>query len=180
RVRELGADVTVFEKGDRPGGSMLLSSGVVWRHRRFEDFRAECPGGDEALQRLIYDRLDDALDWLEGLGAPVVARETGNPLTVGRRFDTAGLTETLVRRGGEIRLDARFEDFATDCCKVVLATGGFPVRFAREHGLALRASRWSEGDGLDYARDRGAAATAGMDEFYGRALPDAPVEEQDF
>src|SRR5438477_257352 len=93
RARELGADVTVFEKGDRPGGSMLLSSGMVWRHRRFEDFRAECPAGDEALQRLIYDRLDD---------------------------------------------------------------------------------------GLDYARDRGAAATAGMDEFYGRALPDAPVEEQDF
>ncbi len=43
RARELGADVVVFEKGDRPGGSMRLSSCVVWRYREWEDFRAECP-----------------------------------------------------------------------------------------------------------------------------------------
>ena len=68
RLRELGRDVRVLEKGTRPGGSMLLSSGVVWRHRDFDDFRAECPGGDEALQRLIWERLDDALQWLVSLG----------------------------------------------------------------------------------------------------------------
>src|SRR4029077_3628003 len=51
-ARELGADPAVYEKGDRPGGSMLLSSCVVWRYRTLEDFRAECPGGDVALQRL--------------------------------------------------------------------------------------------------------------------------------
>ena len=45
RARELGADVVVHEKGDRPGGSMLLSSGVVWRYREWETFRNECPGG---------------------------------------------------------------------------------------------------------------------------------------
>jgi fumarate reductase flavoprotein subunit len=181
RARELGAEVRVFEKGDRPGGSMLLSSGVIWRHRRFEDFRAECPGGDEALQRLIWERLDSALDWLESLGAPVVARETGNPLTNGRRFDPRGLTQALAQAAGDIRARTPLEnDFATDCCKVVLATGGFPVRVARERGLALRANRWSEGDGLDYARSRGAELTAGMDEFYGRAMPDAPFVEADF
>jgi fumarate reductase flavoprotein subunit len=49
RARELGAAVTVYEKGDRPGGSMLLSSGFVWRHRDFETFREECPGGDPEL-----------------------------------------------------------------------------------------------------------------------------------
>jgi fumarate reductase flavoprotein subunit len=182
RARELGADVTVFEKGDRPGGSMLLSSGVVWRHRSFEDFRTECPTGDEVLQRLIFDRLDDALDWLEALGAPVLTREIGNPLTVGRRFDPRRLTEALVRRAGNVQLETPLEGLVTQCYEgaLVLATGGFPVRFARERGLALRANRWSEGDGLDFARSRGAHLTGGMDEFYGRAMPDAPFGEQDF
>ena len=65
RARELGAGVRLLEKGDRPGGSMLLSSGVVWRYRDFDEFRRQCPDGDEALQRLIWERLDEALDWLE-------------------------------------------------------------------------------------------------------------------
>src|SRR5438067_7259132 len=102
RLRELGAEPVVLEKGERPGGSMLLSSGVVWRYRSFADFRDECPGGDPALQRLIVDRLDDGVDWLERLGAPVVERETGNPLTVGRRFDPRGLAGALVRAAGEV------------------------------------------------------------------------------
>ena len=51
RARELGAEVVVLEKGDRCGGSMLLSSGVIWRHRSLAEFREECPGGDPVLQR---------------------------------------------------------------------------------------------------------------------------------
>ena len=77
RARELGADVVVHEKGDRPGGSMRLSSCVVWRYREWETFRAECPGGDPAVQHAVWEGLDDALDWLESLGAPVVARGAG-------------------------------------------------------------------------------------------------------
>src|SRR3954453_21679959 len=88
----LGASVAVYEKGDRPGGSMLLSSGVIWRHRAFELFRGECPGGDPELQRLVFDRLDGDLAWLESLGARVTERETGNPRTAGLRFDTRSLT----------------------------------------------------------------------------------------
>ena len=46
----------------------------------------------------------------------------------------------------------------------------------------MRANPWSEGDGLDYGVARGGAATAGMDEFYGRAMPAPParIREQDF
>src|SRR4051812_10489380 len=93
RARELGLDPVVHEKGTRVGGSMLLSSCVVWRHGKWNDFRAECPGGDERLQRLVWERVDDAIVWLESLGAPVVWEETGNPRTIGKRFDPAGLTE---------------------------------------------------------------------------------------
>ena len=173
RARELGAQPVVLEKGTRPGGSMLLSSGVVWRHRTLDEFRAECPGGDVALQRRIVEELDDALGWLESLGIEPTVSETGNPLTVGRRYDTAELTRTLVSAAGDVRLGEPFREAQ------VLATGGFGVRLARERGLLLRAAPWSEGDGLDYALSRGAARTAGMDEYYGRALP-GPVPEADF
>ena len=67
---------------------MLLSSCVVWRHLEWDRFRAECPGGDARLQRLIWERLDDALGWLESRGAEPVWRNTENPLTTGRRYDS--------------------------------------------------------------------------------------------
>jgi succinate dehydrogenase/fumarate reductase flavoprotein subunit len=99
-ARRLGADLLVLEKLDRAGGSMRLSSGVIWRHRDFERFRHECPDGDEPLQRLVFERLDDELRWLESLGAPVLSQDTGNPLTTGTRFDPAGLTSALVEAAG--------------------------------------------------------------------------------
>ncbi|MBA3476193.1 MAG: FAD-binding protein, partial [Actinobacteria bacterium] len=61
----------------------------------------------------------------------------------------------------------------------ILATGGFGARLARARGLLLRANEWSEGDGLDYGVARGASLTAGLDEFYGRALPGA-VDEREY
>jgi len=175
RARELGASPTVLEKGDRPGGSMLLSSGVVWRYRTFDDFRRECPNGEPSLQRLIVERLDDALDWLESLGAPVVRKETDNPRTVGWRFDPRGLTDVLVRAAGAVQTGRALDTETGLEQPLLLATGGFPVRLARERDLALRSNPWSEGDGLDLAVAAGAATTAGMDEFYGRAMPAPPA-----
>jgi fumarate reductase flavoprotein subunit len=178
RARELGAEPVVLEKGDRPGGSMLLSSGVVWRYRTFEDFRRECPGGDERLQRMLFDGFDEALEWLVSLGPEVVWEDTPNPLTTGKRFDPRSLTEALVRAAGDVRLGQA----AWPEEPVVLATGGFAARYAREHGLLLRANRWSEGDGLDFARARGAELAGELDEFYGRAMPAPParIEETDY
>jgi succinate dehydrogenase/fumarate reductase flavoprotein subunit len=101
-ARRLGALPVVFEKLERPGGSMRLSSGVIWRHREFERFRAECPQGDPELQRLLFERLDADLAWLESLGAPVETRDTGNPLTSGVRFEPEALTEALVAAAGGV------------------------------------------------------------------------------
>jgi succinate dehydrogenase/fumarate reductase flavoprotein subunit len=99
------------------------------------------------------------------------ARETGNPRTVGIRFETRGLTEALVRAAGDVRLNESFADAQ------ILATGGFAVRFAGDRGLLLRSNPWSEGDGIAFALGRGADLSAGMDEFYGRNLPAAVAEE---
>jgi NAD(P)-binding Rossmann-like domain/FAD binding domain len=177
RLRQLGREVHVLEKGTRPGGSMRLSSCVIWRHREWERFRLECPTGDERLQRLVWERLDDALAWLERLGAEPVRQDTENPLTTGRRYEPRALTALLT---GGLELSTPLPADAEP--PLVLATGGFPGRLARERRLLLRANPWSDGAGLDFARDRGAAVTAGLGEFYGRALPAPParVGEEDF
>ncbi len=174
RARELGAEPVVLEKGDRPGGSMLLSSCVVWRYNTFEDFRRECPGGDEQLQRAVFDGFDEALEWLVSLGPEVVWDETPNPRTTGKRFDPQSLTDALLRAvGGQVRYGHALGPGAEP---VVLATGGFAVRYAREHGLLVRCNAWSEGDGLDFARERGAELAGDLDEFYGRAMPAPPAQ----
>jgi succinate dehydrogenase/fumarate reductase flavoprotein subunit len=177
RLRELGRPVVVREKGTRVGGSMLLSSCVVFRHRELDAFRAECPGGDERLQRLVWERLDDAIAWLVARGAPVVWEETGNPRTIGKRFDPRGVVEALA---GDVVLGA---DGRVDG-PLVLCTGGFAAsaELVTEHiapaaPLRLRANPWSAGDGLMLGLDRGATLTAGMGDFYGRNMPDAPWDE---
>jgi succinate dehydrogenase/fumarate reductase flavoprotein subunit len=181
RARELGASPAVYEKGIRPGGSMLLSSCVIWRFRVWDDFRAECPNGDERLQRVVWERLDDGIAWLESLGAPVVLHETGNPRTIGKRFDPRGLTDVLVRAAGDVRLGETTDE------PTILATGGFQgdpelvARHVHPGGvLRLRANRWSAGDGLRLALARGAELSAGMDEFYGRNMPDADFSEEQY
>jgi FAD binding domain-containing protein len=181
RARELGATPLLYEKGTRPGGSMLLSSCVVWRFREWDDFRTECPTGDERLQRVVWEQLDEGIEWLESLGAPVVEHETGNPRTIGKRFDPRGLTDTLVRAAGDVRLGEAAP------APTILATGGFQGNdeLVAEHihpagSLRLRANPWSSGDGLRYALERGAELSAGFEEFYGRNMPDAEFSEEQF
>jgi succinate dehydrogenase/fumarate reductase flavoprotein subunit len=188
-ARRLGAAPVVFEKLDRPGGSMRLSSGVIWRHREFERFREECPAGEPELQRLLLERLDADLRWLESLGAPVLERETGNPLTTGVRFDPAGLTAALVPPSLDLRLRAPLREPPAGA-PVVLATGGFAAdrELVREHvtpeadELMLRAAPGSTGDGLRMGVAAGGASGPGLGEVYARAMPAPParVGPEDF
>ena len=188
-ARSRGADVVLFEKGDRAGGSMLLSSGVIWRHATLDAFRDDCPGGEPALQRLVFERLDGDVDWLESLGATVTERETGNPRTRGVRFGTTALMGALVRAAGEPRLREPLRELP-DGVPVVLATGGFPAgrNLLREHvtpeadDVMVRAAPWSTGDGLSLGLEAGATTSVGLDEIYGRNMPAPParVAEADF
>jgi fumarate reductase flavoprotein subunit len=206
RVVELGARVTLLEKGDRPGGSFLLSSGYVWSYRDMPTFRSEAPGGDIDLQKLILDRLGSGLGWLERAGGVLLSRETGNPLTFGARFDTGQTVTALAGRlqasGAEIltgtALEALTEDagritgvrasssgkrveYATDA--VVLASGGFAANpdlvgryiIGGAGRMPVRAHPRSTGDGFLAALEKGALASAGLDEFYGRNLPAPPA-----
>lgn len=181
RARELGAAAVLYEKGDRPGGSFALSSGFVWRYREWDTFRRECPDGDPAVQRVVYEGLDDALAWLESLGAVVRARGTDNPLTTGVHLDPSLTVAALARLVPDLRLQDPLSELPREG-SAVLATGGF--QGSRElvrryvtpeaESVRLRANPWSTGDGLRLALDRGAELSTGLDEFYGRNLAAAP------
>jgi succinate dehydrogenase/fumarate reductase flavoprotein subunit len=181
-ARRLGAEPLVLEKLPRPGGSMRLSSGVVWRHREFDVFRSECPDGDERLQRLLFERLDADIEWLESLGAPVAERETGNPLTSGTRFDPRRLTDALLDAAGGIRLGEPLREPPAGV-PLILATGGFAANreLLREHVTPeadhafLRAAPGSTGDGLRIGLAAGASASRGLDQVYARAMPAPPA-----
>jgi succinate dehydrogenase/fumarate reductase flavoprotein subunit len=181
-ARRLGAEPLVLEKLERPGGSMRLSSGVIWRHRDFDTFRAECPEGDERLQRLLYERLDGDLGWLESLGAPVTERGTGNPLTTGTRFDPEGVTAALVEAAGAVRFREPLRE-PPEGVPLVLATGGFGASrdLLREHvtpeadHVLIRAAPGSTGDGLRIGLASGALPSRGLEQVYARAMPAPPA-----
>jgi fumarate reductase flavoprotein subunit len=205
RAVELGARVTLLEKGDRPGGSFLLSSGYVWSYVDMPTYRREAPGGDIALQKLILDRLGSGLDWLERAGGVLLSRETGNPLTFGARFDpgqtvaalrgriqasgaeilTGTALEALAEAAGRITgvrasSSGKIEEYMADA--VVLASGGFAANrdlvgryiIGGAGRMPVRAHPRSTGDGFLAALEKGALASAGLDEFYGRNLPAPP------
>ena len=149
RATELGATVTLLEKGDRLGGSFIYSSGYVWSYRDLATFRREAPGGEAALQRLILERLEPDIGWLEGCGVRALTRETGNPLTTGVRLDpqqtVAALAERISAAGGRMllrtaltglvwdsegrvagaRAVSRGELSTEEADAVILASGGF-------------------------------------------------------
>jgi succinate dehydrogenase/fumarate reductase flavoprotein subunit len=131
----------------------------------------------------VWERLDEAIAWLESLGAPVVEHETGNSRTIGKRFDPRGLTDTLVRAVG----DGCVYSHHGSTEATILATGGFQGsrELVAEHvgpaePLRLRANPWSAGDGLRAGIARGGSTSAGMAEFYGRNMPDADFTQADF
>src|SRR3954454_3918082 len=187
-ARRRGAAVLVLEKLPRAGGAMRLSSGVVWRHRRSEDFRSEGPDGAPALQRLVFYRLDADLAWLEALGAPVTERDTDNPRTTGRRFDVEGLVATLTRAAGTPHFLSALRELPADGTPVVLATSGFGASRAMlaryvtpeaDHVL-IRAAPGGTGDGLRLGVEAGATLGPGMDQVYALLMPAAPVGPNDF
>ena len=181
RARELGLAPRVIEKGTRAGRldaplELRRSGGISTGTTSAR----ECPGGDEALQRLIWERLDDALDWLVSLGAEPVWEDTENPRTTGKRFDPRALTRAARARRRARDAAAR----RTRSAPLVLATGGFRgAARAEQRGLLLRANPWSDGAGLDYAtRARRRASRRAWTSSTAARMPAPParIREEDF
>jgi succinate dehydrogenase/fumarate reductase flavoprotein subunit len=148
RATELGADVELLEKGPRPGGSMYLSGGAIWTLDSFEAAREKIPHGNPELQQLVVDSFEDAIEWLEELGANVKGPQfdlPGRERTVDPPDFTDHMVAVLEEAGVEVRLRTPVTGLRTDesgdvtgvtasgpdgrttvdANSTVLATGGF-------------------------------------------------------
>ena len=115
---------------------------------------------------------------LQVIQAKVEGEEIEAPEPV---VETRGLTDALLRVIGDDCVRLLERGLTPSQEPRILCTGGFHVRLARDLGLPIRGNPWSEGDGLDLALERGGQATAGLDEFYGRAMPARiPIDEAEF
>ena len=164
---------------------MLLSSCVIWRHREWSDFRARVPGRRRAAAaaRLGAARRRARL---AGLARRAGRRdETGNPRTVGMRFDPRGADRGARRacRADRARCRRQRRRRADDPLHRRLR------RVARARGALRRGRGAAPAAGEPVVAGRRAARaarraaralTGGMDEFYGRNMPDAPWDETQF
>ncbi|MBC5782342.1 FAD-dependent oxidoreductase [Ramlibacter sp. USB13] len=145
---EQGARVLVLEKGNRFGGSMALSNGIVWSFSRSEDVRERLAEGDAALQDLVVEQLPSGLDWLVAHGVQLQptqyyfgyghGRPASGPQMAAALCDairarggvlvsSAGVQQLLVRDGDVIGARAFGAEGVIEATSrsVVLATGGF-------------------------------------------------------
>ena len=139
----------VSRRATAPGGSMLLSSCVVWRHRRSR-ISAPMPGGRPCASSGWSRAARRGARLARALGvARRRARRPSNPRTDRRRFDPRGL-DRGARRAPQatLRLASRSPARSRP---LVLATGGFPGDPELARGVARALLRC--------ARTRGATAT---------------------
>jgi len=69
QAQELGAQVTLVEKGDMPGGSLAMSGGTLWCAKSMDDLRRLVPRGDPVLGRVLVEEYPAGVQWLQQLGA---------------------------------------------------------------------------------------------------------------
>lgn len=148
-AREAGADVTVLECHDAPGGATAHAVGWVWRYRDLATARTCAPHADPVVQRAVVDRLDDDLAWLEARGVQRRATGTGRTITEGVRIDTAQALDALAGLLGDDALEVR----ASVLGARPGATGGIEllVRRGRPGAIADAPQEWIPGDSVVFA-----------------------------
>lgn len=155
-AREHGADVTVLERNDVPGGATADSVGWIWRYVDLATARACAPHADPAVLAAVVVRLDEDLEWLERHGVRRRSSGTGRALTDGVRVDPRQALDALTARLGEDRVEVRSSVIAARPRR----GGGYElcVRRGRPGALQDSPDTWLAGDavvfaGGGYARD---------------------------
>lgn len=163
---ERGAKVLVLEKGDRFGGSMYLSNGIVWTFASTGDVRRRIPDGDSALQDLLVSHLRDDLAWLQAQGVALEPERIYLQCGRGRAASGVQMTQALVdalrQRGARLLASTALQQLSThdgavtgalafgpegpvrvEARAVVLATGGFQgnaellARYVSPHAASM-------------------------------------------
>ena len=128
---------------------MLLSAASIWRHRTLDDVPRRVPRRRPGAAAASWcEQLDDRARLARVAGRAGRPKETGNPRTVGWRFDPRRPDGALVRAAGDDAAPARRSPEARG--EPLRARDGRLRRRARpaSAALPLRANPWSEGDGL--------------------------------
>ena len=109
RAAQLGAGVTVVEKGPQLGGSAVLSGGYLWTAQSFDLLREYNPLGDPDLGQVLIHDFDAATAWARSVGSWFSEPMEGNlGYGHGARFDVY--------------------DFIARCAAIVESAGGTIVR----------------------------------------------------
>lgn len=145
-----GADVTVLERHDAPGGASASSVGWIWRYRDMEAARLCAPHADPGLRRAVVERLDDDIAWLERQGVQLRARDTAKAITRGVRVDPREAIAVLVERIGEEALQPRTSVLGA---RPPLAGAGIELRVRRGRvgDLADEPDAWLHADAVVFA-----------------------------
>jgi succinate dehydrogenase/fumarate reductase flavoprotein subunit len=167
RAQQLGANVTLLEKGSSPGGSLALSGGTLWCPRTVQDLQRLVPRGHPVLGPLLVEDFPDGVAWLQSLGLTLTRLESKPDRIVHMMDPNPGafidqmvkvflkasgtlLTETsavdlrISSEGGITGVTVRPGNgprYVLDATAVILASGGFqanPEMMARYFG------RWSD------------------------------------
>jgi succinate dehydrogenase/fumarate reductase flavoprotein subunit len=167
RAQQLGASVTLLEKGPAPGGSLAMSGGTLWCARTVEDLRQLVPRGHRVLgPRLVAD-YPAGIAWLRELGASLTEIESKPDRTVfmtepNPRVFVDLLVSTFLGAGGRLLTDTSAISLCTDddgtvtgvtartgngprfvlnASRVVLTSGGFQ---GNREMMARYYGRWSD------------------------------------
>jgi succinate dehydrogenase/fumarate reductase flavoprotein subunit len=104
---ESGANVRLLEKGEVPGGSFMLSGGLLWTYASMAAVGQLMPHGDSTLQEQVLTGIDDARVWLAGHGV-----EIGRPVSMphgGRGYELAPSQAVPALRAAMGRMDVRVD-----------------------------------------------------------------------
>lgn len=148
-AQELGADVTVLEKGPDVGGSARMSGGYIWSYQDLDELHEDMVRGNAELQRLVVETRVAGVEWLAGLGVrfevlePFLFKGTAHQMDTSVAFphferllqERGGrvLTETAIERvvledgavAGVVASSVGGGSVLIGADAVVLATGGF-------------------------------------------------------
>jgi fumarate reductase flavoprotein subunit len=104
---EKGLRVLVLEKAAVPGGSASISAGMIWAPEQYAPLRDYVPDGDPALQRLLCERFEEALDWLAACDLPLTGYDgvggvgRGRAMAIGRSGDHGAFMQLMAQRATE-------------------------------------------------------------------------------
>jgi len=197
---ERGARVIVVEKAAAPGGSAMLSGGVLWTAASREKMTLY-GGGDPALGQVVFDTYPEAIAWLRRRGIDIsprmdVLHGQGYQIDIhGHIRGCADLVEhhggfvipetettALIRDENDAVTGARTHhadgDVVVRAAATILATGGFqasPELRARyihpnARDMLLRSNPVSDGAGLRLGEAMGGEVAGTNRGFYGHLV----------